>query len=327
MNTAKYVEGLIGELKDKIKFSGLSLSEACWQTALACIGWPYVFGAWGAECTIGERKQRYKYNNVAAILSSCQRLRTDNPKSSCSGCKWYPGGERTRCFDCRGFTDWVLKQFGFDLIGEGATSQWDTKSNWCIWGTAEDGIPDNVLVNIFIWNGKTMKHTGFYYNGDTCECSNGVQHFHPMKKNRWTHWAVAKCFESECVWDPSESGENGPSGPSDNEVDKDTYPTLRRGDKGQKVEKMQLLLIERGYSLPKYGADGDYGSETEKAVKAFQRDWGLKEDGVCGPDTWKMLLSVPEKPKHYIVTLTNLSQSEAEALVEKYHGEMKEMGT
>ena len=27
---------------------------------------------------------------------------------SCSGCKWYPDSSRTRFFDCRGFTYWVL---------------------------------------------------------------------------------------------------------------------------------------------------------------------------------------------------------------------------
>lgn len=322
VNTAKYVSEQIEILKGQ----NIPLSEKCWQIALLCVGWAYVFGAWGAECTVGERKQRYKYNAIANILESCQRLRTKEPKSSCSGCKWYPGGERTRCFDCRGFTDWILKQFGFDLIGEGATSQWNTKSNWCIWGTVADGVPDNVLVNLFIWNGSTMKHTGFYYNGATCECSSGVQHFEKMKKNRWTHWAVAKCFESECIYDPSENGENAPnqpSDPADDEIPTDDLPTVRRGDKGNAVRSMQNLLLDRGYDLGKWGADGDFGAQTEKAVKQFQRDWGLKVDGVCGEQTWKMLMSTPEKPKQYTVTIPHLSSSVADEIVNKYGGEKK----
>ena len=48
---------------------------------------------------------------------------------------------------------------------------------------------------------------------------------------------------------------------------------LRRGDKGDAVKAMQLLLLKWDYDcLPKYGADGDFGSETEQAVKDFQ-EW------------------------------------------------------
>lgn len=317
MNTAKYVSEQIEILKGQ----NIPLSEKCWQIALLCVGWAYVFGAWGAECTVGERKQRYKYNAIANILESCQHLRTKEPKSSCSGCKWYPGGERTRCFDCRGFTDWILKQFGFDLIGEGATSQWNTKSNWCICGTVADGVPDNVLVNLFIWNGSTMKHTGFYYNGETCECSNGVQHFSTMKKNRWTHWAVAACFKAEMdTENPGENAPNQPDDPADDEIPTDDLPTVRRGDKGNAVRSMQSLLLERGYDLGKWGADGDFGSATEKAVKQFQRDWGLVEDGVVGKKTWAVLTSSPAKVTYYTVTIPNVTKTQADALVAQYPG-------
>lgn len=64
---------------------------------------------------------------------------------------------------------------------------------------------------------------------------------------------------------------------------------LRRGCKGEDVEELQRDLIKLGYSLPKYGADGDFGSETEKAVKAFQLDHGLLADGVMQEDDFKAL--------------------------------------
>ena len=35
-------------------------------------------------------------------------------------------------------------------------------------------------------------------------------------------------------------------------------------------QELQTDLMKLGYALPKYGADGDYGAETEKAVKQFQ---------------------------------------------------------
>ena len=48
---------------------------------------------------------------------------------------------------------------------------------------------------------------------------------------------------------------------------------------------MQNALLQRRYKLPKYGADGDFGTETLKAVKQFQRDKGLKDDGAVGEKT------------------------------------------
>ena len=60
----------------------------------------------------------------------------------------------------------------------------------------------------------------------------------------------------------------------------------KRGDKGNVVKSLQNLLMQAGGSLPKYGADGDYGSETEAAVKAFQSKNGLGADGEIGKKTY-----------------------------------------
>ena len=57
---------------------------------------------------------------------------------------------------------------------------------------------------------------------------------------------------------------------------------LQKGDKGQKVKDMQIMLIGCGYSCGKDGADGDFGKNTETALKKFQRDNKLKEDGLYG---------------------------------------------
>lgn len=65
---------------------------------------------------------------------------------------------------------------------------------------------------------------------------------------------------------------------------------LRKGDKGAQVEALQILLIGRGCKLPKYGADGDYGDETVKAVKAFQKLKKIEQDGIAGKNTFSKLL-------------------------------------
>ena len=64
---------------------------------------------------------------------------------------------------------------------------------------------------------------------------------------------------------------------------------LRKGDRGEAVKEMQEALMARGYDLGRWGADGIFGKQTLNAVKAFQRDCGLKTDGIAGPLTFGKL--------------------------------------
>lgn len=67
---------------------------------------------------------------------------------------------------------------------------------------------------------------------------------------------------------------------------------LKKGSKGDAVKSLQILLIGYGYSCGNSGADGDFGSGTDKAVKAYQKANGLKVDGEVGSATWTKLLGV-----------------------------------
>ncbi|MFD1604386.1 DUF4157 domain-containing protein [Flavobacterium artemisiae] len=60
---------------------------------------------------------------------------------------------------------------------------------------------------------------------------------------------------------------------------------LTTGSKGESVKKVQSGLMDLGYKLPKFGADGDFGSETRAAVINFQSDNDLANDGVVGVQT------------------------------------------
>ncbi len=55
-------------------------------------------------------------------------------------------------------------------------------------------------------------------------------------------------------------------------------PTLRRGARGELVNQ-----IQRKIGAP---PDGNFGPDTEAAVRAFQRSRGLVPDGIVGPKTW-----------------------------------------
>jgi hypothetical protein len=73
---------------------------------------------------------------------------------------------------------------------------------------------------------------------------------------------------------------------------------LRKGDKGPAVKKLQEKLLKAGEKLPRFGADGDFGAETEEAVKAFQARHGLVVDGIAGPKTMAKLNEVLSKSKN-----------------------------
>ena len=68
--------------------------------------------------------------------------------------------------------------------------------------------------------------------------------------------------------------------------------TLREGSENANVKALQQLLIANNCSCGKYGADGDFGADTLKAVIKYQRTKGLDDDGVVGPATWEKLLGV-----------------------------------
>ena len=67
-------------------------------------------------------------------------------------------------------------------------------------------------------------------------------------------------------------------------------PTLKYGSQGGDVWDLQFRLKIIGYYNERM--DGVYGYKTAQAVRKFQKDYGLKVDGVAGTQTWKTLKKV-----------------------------------
>lgn len=63
--------------------------------------------------------------------------------------------------------------------------------------------------------------------------------------------------------------------------------TYKRGSTGSTVSQIQKLLKEQGFYSG--DVDGVYGSRTEEAVKKYQQRYGLKVDGMAGPQTLQYL--------------------------------------
>ncbi|ARV57319.1 peptidoglycan-binding protein [Nostocales cyanobacterium HT-58-2] len=59
------------------------------------------------------------------------------------------------------------------------------------------------------------------------------------------------------------------------------------------VTEVQNILYQEGFSKKK--PDGYFDRETERAVRRFQRIYGLKDDGVVGAATWAVLLGMRQK--------------------------------
>jgi peptidoglycan hydrolase-like protein with peptidoglycan-binding domain len=57
---------------------------------------------------------------------------------------------------------------------------------------------------------------------------------------------------------------------------------IRRGQSGQNVRELQQQLKDAGHNIE---VDGKFGSETARAVREYQRQNGLKVDGLVGPET------------------------------------------
>ena len=64
-------------------------------------------------------------------------------------------------------------------------------------------------------------------------------------------------------------------------------PVLKKGSSGAAVTQMQQLLKTAGFDPG--AADGQFGPNTDAALKKFQSAPGLDADGSCGPKTWAAL--------------------------------------
>ncbi|QWT22466.1 peptidoglycan-binding protein [Bacillus sp. NP157] len=73
-----------------------------------------------------------------------------------------------------------------------------------------------------------------------------------------------------------------------------TPATLREGSRGDDVHSLQASLAAAGYKDANgkpIKADGDFGAHTKEALQSFQRDRGLKDDGIAGKATFAALQS------------------------------------
>ncbi len=113
-----------------------------------------------------------------------------------------------------------------------------------------------------------------------------AQHVHYQMKD-----PAGKLINPETYWNKGVQQEAGKHGHAH---DHDHAPagTLRKGDRSDEVTKLQEELNRLGVrdaNGNRLSEDGKFGDNTREAVQAFQKQQGLKDDGIVGRETFGKL--------------------------------------
>jgi len=215
--------------------------------------WGYVWGTYGQVLTEGILSSKIK--QYPSQVGAYERLIRSI---------WL----NKRTADCIGLIKGYIWENGGELIYNANT---DVNANEMYNIAKESGtistIPD--IPGICVYK---KGHIGVYIGSNTVieahSTSTGVIQT-PLKglsATAWTHWLMVPQINYIGV--------------------ENLKPILKLGNKGESVKGLQNSLIKLGYDLGAYGADGDFGNATDKAVRLFQSRNGLVSDGIVGEATW-----------------------------------------
>lgn len=235
--------------------------------------WGYIWAASGEKWTPEKQAALEKKYNSDPVKYA------DYRQGVLYGSKWY--GHKVT--DCSGLVKWAMKQLGVTKgIYHGSNSQFTKNCK----ATGRIAKGQKIPVGALIFTGNEVgqhNHVGILVS-ETCVCeakgtTAGVVHT-PLSNKKWTYWGLLNDVEYEL-----ELGDVGTI-PEVYTAPVSSYPTLRRGMKGEEVKLLQTLLAEDGSTLE---IDGIFGIGTLSAVKSFQKRHKLVVDGIVGPKTWAEL--------------------------------------
>ena len=249
------------------------------------IGQPYWYGTVVYKCTLSllsrkttqypshygsSRTTRYK-QDIAA-----QKVAADCIGGS-KGYAWTNGGQGV--LEAIGTDKAITSKYGSNGCpdkGANGMFEWAKSKgmDWGVIGTLPE-LPGVALrfdghVGYYIGGGYAVEWRGFNYGCVKTKVSD----------RKWTHWYKLPFINY---------GEAGVVVPAPEYALGSRL--LMKGMTGNDVKAMQELLLQLGCVLPKYGADADFGAETERAVVAFQKKLGLTADGKYGEETHKAAMA------------------------------------
>ncbi len=170
-----------------------------------------------------------------------------------------------RVADCSGLFAWAFRELGGSIY-HGSNTIWN---KYC---SKQGKLTADTLLRpgtaVFLVKNGNRHHIGLFVGDDTViEAKSTQAGVVTSRLSHWDEWGELKDVRY------------------DGEEAEPFVPVLRKGSQGEEGRALQERLLKLGYSLPRFGADGKFGSETEKAVKAFQAKAGISADGICGEQT------------------------------------------
>lgn len=250
-----------------------------WLKAQATAKRPYWYGTCGYKCTESLLQSKTKQYPAHYGSSRTARYRQDIAAGQiCGDCvggaikwaAWSRLGTQTAKYASNGVPD---------TSADGMFTY--AKKQGAAWGAIET-LPERPgvalrcagHVGIYVGGGLAVEWRGFAYGCVTTKVS----------ARSWTHW-----YELPWVDYGAASGSGAVSGSG---ADLLGTRLLKKGCKGEDVRQLQEALMSLGYELPKYGADGDFGSETETAVKQLQKAADITVDGQYGDESHAALMAL-----------------------------------
>lgn len=280
-------------------------------------GWGYIWGTAGETWTEAKQKELEKTTDA------------DREKGRKYGSKWI--GKRVT--DCSGLFSWAFGQLGGTMYHGSNTMflKWCTAKGALKNGKRIDGKELLPGTAVFTYNPDNKKrgHVGLYIGGGWVIEAQGTLAGVVRSKitlSKWVEWGELKGVDYGYAAQSEPAAADSNVGYPVNSI---WHPTIRQGSKGDIVKECQRMLNKLGYNLGICGIDGDFGTSTLKAVKAFQQDHQLIADGVVGPMTWDALekaagdvkTETPASTKTYKVVISGLDLTQAKAIAATYSGQ------
>lgn len=224
-----------------------------------------------------------------------KRLRVRDKYREILGRNRYSQAKRDYCYkrasdgcyysDCSSSISYAYKEAGYSFGILNTVGMYESKKLKRVDVTIKKGIPQDVsklrIGDMLLFAGSDSSRAYADYVGHVemiGEINGGVVTLYghgsgtPSKKSM-----VAYCGQRQGARTSTRRGNKGLIKvvryiQDDDDGNGDSIPVVT-------VKDVQSALLTRGYKLPVYGADGEYGPETASAIKAFQHDRGQDETG------------------------------------------------
>lgn len=241
------------------------------------VGTPYFYGAKIQEGVLTENKMAVMHRMYPSVVTSSYMAKARNRNQV----------EKVNV-DCSGL---IYGYRGRNL------------GSYQLYATAYTRLPiakwQRFAVGTVLWK---SGHVGIYLGNEVVAEAKGLNYGTIISKVSANNWKYGLTF-SEIDYSYTDNLASAATWKGANPY---TEPTrlLKKGSKGNDVKWLQWELMEAGFHVPfVYGGktykavsvDGDFGSITDAAVRAFQEsckialDNAIEVDGKCGPITRKYL--------------------------------------